>query len=371
MYKRYIDDILVIWPEPPQSLYKFVEYLNKAHPTIKFTCEVSTESIDFLDMTIYKGSRHLTEGKLDVKPFFKKTNKFQYLEYGSSHPRHTFKSVIKGELTRLLRACSDPSVYEEIQLKMSCIFRDRKYPSKVVREAIASVPFTSRQGLLNPNTVKECTYETFMVLPYTPDLDVPKLRTIINREPTETESVPRPCLSLNRKKNVRQTIVRAKIRGTKDPPISTEPIKIPWTPSLRGNSAKCGRWGCKCCRTMSCKLAISSTWNHKSFNTAQHSNCDSNCVIYLLECQKCTRRNQYVGQTQRTFSLRVAGHRQMAKKPSNRPLYKHFAEKNHNFERDAKFSVLEKTRLHLLSTRETHWIDTLETTFPKGTEQPV
>ena len=58
LWKRYIDDILCIWPGPPSELKKFIEYLNKAHPTIKFTFECSTQSVDFLDLTIYKGPRH-------------------------------------------------------------------------------------------------------------------------------------------------------------------------------------------------------------------------------------------------------------------------------------------------------------------------
>ena len=56
LWKRYIDDILCIWPGSKQSLDTFIEYLNGAHPTIKFTCESSPYSVDFLDITIYKGA---------------------------------------------------------------------------------------------------------------------------------------------------------------------------------------------------------------------------------------------------------------------------------------------------------------------------
>jgi len=74
-----------------------VRYLNSAHDTIKFTCESSEQSVDFLDLTIYKGSRFLNTGKLDIKPFFKHTNKFQYLHFNSAHPRNVFGSLIKGD----------------------------------------------------------------------------------------------------------------------------------------------------------------------------------------------------------------------------------------------------------------------------------
>lgn len=39
IWKRYIDDILCIWPGTPESLKEFIDHLNEAHPTIKFTYE--------------------------------------------------------------------------------------------------------------------------------------------------------------------------------------------------------------------------------------------------------------------------------------------------------------------------------------------
>jgi len=93
LWKRYIDDILCIWPGDASELDNFVKYLNRAHPTIKFTYESSSTSVDFLDITIYKGNRFHRHRKLDVKPFFKATNKFQYLQYNSAHPRNTFRSL--------------------------------------------------------------------------------------------------------------------------------------------------------------------------------------------------------------------------------------------------------------------------------------
>ena len=96
---------------------------------------------------------------------------------------------------------------------------------------------------------------------------------------------------------------------------------IPWTPILEGRSAACGTHGCKCCRSMSRKNKIFSTTNHKGFFTAKHSNCCSNNVIYLLECKKCDKCNQYVGQTQRLLSQRVAGHRASHTKKTHLPIY--------------------------------------------------
>ena len=143
LWKRYIDDILCIWPGPPTELDSFLQYLNKSHPTIKFTYESSTNSVNFLDLTIYKGPRHAHSNILDIKPFFKKTNKFQYLEYSSAHPTGTFASLVKGELTRLLRACSNEKSYEQVSDKILQTFKDRGYPNHVLQRTLQQVPFTN------------------------------------------------------------------------------------------------------------------------------------------------------------------------------------------------------------------------------------
>ena len=198
LWKRYIDDILCIWPGPQSDLKQFIDYLNKAHPTIKFTYESSYNSIDFLDITIYKGDRYRFNQTLDIKPHFKMTNKFQYLEYTSAHPRQTFASLIKGELTRLLRACSSATEYRKVQEKMYTAFRDRGYPAQLIINVQESLPFQHREKILNTSTKKQSEYDTFLVIEYTPDLDVKRLRSIIEPQPLEEEYVPRPCLSLNR-----------------------------------------------------------------------------------------------------------------------------------------------------------------------------
>ena len=148
LWLRYIDDILVAWDGDQESLNEFVRYLNNAHPTIKFTYECSDSTVDFLDLTLYKGPRFNTDNKLDTKPYFKSTNKFQYLMYSSAHPRNTFRSLIKGELTRLLRACSDEQQYSLIKNKMLVIFKQRGYPHHLIYQAIDTVPFNKRGELL-------------------------------------------------------------------------------------------------------------------------------------------------------------------------------------------------------------------------------
>ncbi len=366
LWKRYIDDILCIWPGNSNEVKKFIEYLNQAHPTIKFTYECSNSSIDFLDLTIYKGQRYKHLKTLDIKPFFKKTNKFQYLHYTSAHPKNTFSSLIKGELTRLLRACSDRDEYNIIQHKMYQAFKDRGYPPHLIKRVQATVPFEKRREILLGKSKEDCPYDTFLIMEYTPDLDIKTIRESLKLSEND-ESIPKPCLSLKKTKNIRKKLVRAKVKHVEDPPQSKEPIAIPTTPNLDGCSAGCATPGCKCCSVMSRKIKISSNSNYKSFYTPKHTNCNTSAVVYLLECHKCPNRNQYVGQTKRNISHRIAGHRAASRIKTNLPLYKHFINSpNHTFEKDIRVTILEKTTVNQLDSRERHWINTLQTVYPKG-----
>ncbi len=367
LWKRYIDDILCIWPGPPSEIQTFINYLNSAHDTIKFTHECSDTQVDFLDITIYKGNRFRNTEILDIKPFFKKTNKFQYLEYSSSHPKQTFRSLIKGELTRLLRACSDAKAYHEVSQKLYKAFKDRGYPPWLIRQVQTTVPYAKRPHTLTHSIEKEKDYETFLSIEYTPDLDVKKIKSILKPLPNEEEHILKPCLSLRKTNNLRKSLVRAKLRNCSDPPQLNDTMYIPVTQDLLGNSAGCATPGCKCCKAMSRQTRVISSHNGRSFSTPKHTNCRTKNVVYLIECSKCTKHNQYVGQTQRCMNVRLGGHRAASRLKISLPIYKHFITKpNHNLERDIKITILEKTTRNLLTQRESHWISTLETVHPKG-----
>ena len=144
--------ICCIWPGPPSELDHFMQYLNQSHPTIKFTHESSTHSVDFLDLTIYKGQRHTAS---DTKPFFKATNKFQHLEYSSANPKGTFASL---DLTRLLRARKYTKAAQGKRTKKSRVSKivatmRRQHDSRQ-RELTPSPPYTPPFPSINTTTPK-------------------------------------------------------------------------------------------------------------------------------------------------------------------------------------------------------------------------
>lgn len=367
LWKRYIDDILCIWPGPPSELESFMLYLNQCHPTIKFTYESSTNSVDFLDLTIYKGRRHAASLILDFKPFFKSTNKFQYLQYTSAHPRGIFASLTKGELTRLLRACSSEETYRHVSDKLLRALRERGYPNNLLQRTLQQVPFSSRNRLLEGEKKNRQTYDTFLRVTYSPYLDTRTLSKIIQPNDKEKGKVPNPCLSLSKTDNLAKTLVRAKLKQYPDPPKATTPITIKVTKPKECNSTPCKTPGCKCCAAISKKCRVTSTHNNTTYPTQRYTSCSTRNVVYLIECTKCIRGNQYIGQTSRPLKRRLAEHRAAGSHKSHFPLYKHFLQRaDHNFERDAKITILQATTRSRLLEMENKWIKAMDCIYPKG-----
>ena len=55
LYLTYLDDIL-IWPHSKEEFWNLFEILNKQDDSIKLKAILSDKSVDFLDVTIYKGT---------------------------------------------------------------------------------------------------------------------------------------------------------------------------------------------------------------------------------------------------------------------------------------------------------------------------
>ena len=65
-----------------EELEKFTDYLNKCHEQIKFTFEVSGESINFLDTTMHLNA----EGEIWTDLYWKPTDSHDYLHYKCTPP---------------------------------------------------------------------------------------------------------------------------------------------------------------------------------------------------------------------------------------------------------------------------------------------
>ena len=97
VWKRFIDDIFLLWTINRDRIEQFIEQANNHHPTIKFTAETSDKETTFLDtyIPVYKGARFERDAILNVLTHFKPTETFQNTLFKSCHPQENEKASLK------------------------------------------------------------------------------------------------------------------------------------------------------------------------------------------------------------------------------------------------------------------------------------
>lgn len=364
VWRRFIDDIFIVWPSTEESLIAFLERLNDSHTTIKYTWTISKEKVTFLDLDISKSSRFKLTGKLDTAIHFKPTNKFQYLAFTSSHPRSVHKGLIKGEMTRILRATSNQTLFQEAKTKIARALIQRGYPRKLVKDIGNTIKFEDRNAVLQHRNKDQLDTEPpAFVCTYHPQISRRELRAAL-QPPEDIPLVPRICYKRN--KNIADKVVRARLKNTATPSKGHRKVALTSTLTWRLASAPCGQTNCLCCQQMSRQETVFTSDGRCSFKLPLNTTCDTTKSVYLAECRKCNKCNRYIGQTARPLRERVAGHRAAYKNKKNMPLYRHLHRQQHQFA-DLRFTVLETvTNEETLLEREKHWIRQLDTVLPKG-----
>ena len=85
---------------------------------LQLTHEISKEKLHLLDIEVY-----IEENKFNTREHRKQTASNSYIKYGSAHPSHCFKGIIKSQMYRLRRLCSKDSDFLSaiLELKNRCI----------------------------------------------------------------------------------------------------------------------------------------------------------------------------------------------------------------------------------------------------------
>ena len=134
-----------LWNISMQEVSNFVNFANTFHPTFKFTCEMSSQCIVFLDTEVFKGPRLTTHKILDLQTHFKPTETFQYTHFSSCHPLNCKKGFIKGEALRLLRTNSVRENFVKNKRDFEHRLCKRGHPLTLLQEILTDVKFTDRK----------------------------------------------------------------------------------------------------------------------------------------------------------------------------------------------------------------------------------
>ena len=138
-YVRFLDDVFLIWCHGKDEFLKFFEILNNHLACIKLTYTYDSISINFLDVTIYKGISFEINQILDTKLFFKPTDSHQLLHTRSFHPPHIFRSIVKSQVLRFSRICNNVSDFDDACSTLFSALRHRGYSKRALRRTKSEI----------------------------------------------------------------------------------------------------------------------------------------------------------------------------------------------------------------------------------------
>ena len=132
MFLRSIDDLFMIWTGSEHELLDFMSDLNKKHSSIKFEFKYSQTKIEFLDVLVYKDHNNV----LQTTIYRKQTDRQNYLDARSGHPKSLKDSIPYSEALRIKRICSSQQEFLNDIAKMINQFQKHGYDMSLIEQQI-------------------------------------------------------------------------------------------------------------------------------------------------------------------------------------------------------------------------------------------
>lgn len=165
-YDRFLDDIFIIWVHTLDDFKNFLHTFNNQRPNIKFKETISEHSIDFLDITIYKGTGFETTNILDTKVHFKETDTHELLHKTSYHPQHTFSGILKSQIIRFNRICNNKDDFKQACKTLFPVLHNRGYTptftKTVYNKTISQFRPTSSNPKIKPCSTPQCQLHPYL-----------------------------------------------------------------------------------------------------------------------------------------------------------------------------------------------------------------
>ena len=269
IWLRFWDDIFMVWDQSLESLHTFIDALNSFHPSIKFTCNISTEKVNFLDVTVSKSENFNFVTDLYVKC----TNVHQYVEYSSCHPKSCKNGIPYSQGKRYRRIISNDTKFKENILHLRDFFLERNYPASIVDEALGNACSLLQDEALQTSIKNGDKNIIPFVVEYNPSL--PNIGLVINKywdllqlsNKASVNSVHayKPILAFRRPKNLRDYLVRSSFADR-----------------TRHFSQTCDRRRCSNCKNIIKADVFTSNRTQESFKTRYSTDCTSQNVSYLI-----------------------------------------------------------------------------------------
>lgn len=366
LYKRFIDDIFIVWNGSRESLKQFLHNLNQNDKNISLTWNISDTCVNFLDLDIT-----IVDNALTTKTHFKNVDANSYISMRSCHHKSWLFNIPKGQLTRIRRNCTHDEVFKQQATFIGNRFKDKGYTDAFIHKQIETVTNLDRKVMLQGSKR----------IPR--NMEAPMLILDYNIQHREVEKVVRKhwhILKSDRHlKNILPDV--PKIVYKKAPTLRDLLVRNVMDPPKSGHNffTSKGFVPCKYCyacrhskKTQNKRLDFSSTTTGQTYPIRDFISCHTEGVVYVLQC---TCNLQYVGRTKRPLMVRIREHIQNIKKGfPKHSVSKHFALVHDKNPAHLTFWAIEKYKKHWrgahmvrsISQIESRWIFTLRTMVPDG-----
>lgn len=361
LWRRYIDDIFILWSGTPNELFDFVNFLNVSSNHLKFTVNYDDQQINFLDILIKK-----EQDKLSTDLYRKPTDRNTLLHGKSFHPTNLKKSLPISQLSRVRRICSSEDSYAKHSDDMVKRFRDREYQEDWVQNAVERFKNVNQKDCLEMRRTNSDSHRPICAIQFSPLGNSfkeivqqhwhilksdPNLKTVFNDPPR---------IVYKRAPNLRDQIVRADL-----PP--EQPSHF--LSNIPPGNYKCG--SCAQCNFTSKCHYFNHPHSGKKIDIKGTITCNSKNVIYMI---KCPCGLAYIGKTTRCLKTRISEHRSSIRTHDDKsPVAVHFNSMKHNLS-SLRYFGIEHVKAprrggdinNILLRREAFYIFHLNTLSPKG-----
>lgn len=145
LWRRYIDDILLLWDGDVDSLKQFMACLNANDRNIVLQFDYSKTEIHFLDLRI-----RVENGTIVTSTFFKETDRNGFINTASCHHPAWLRSVPVSQFLRLRRNCTDLRDFHNESMSLKEKFLQKGYDVNTINNAIIKAEQRNREELLGP-----------------------------------------------------------------------------------------------------------------------------------------------------------------------------------------------------------------------------
>ncbi|XP_073460898.1 uncharacterized protein [Aquarana catesbeiana] len=358
-WRRYIDDIFMIWDGPTELLHEFLNCINKNDFNLKFTMTHSPKEITFLDVLVQRSP----DGNLSSELYRKPTAGNSLLHASSFHPKPLLTSIPYSQYLRARRNCSDDTRFKMEANALKKRLLERGYSNTCLKKAYKRALNQSRRDLLNAQ--KQPSKDETIRIITTYSSEHRQIKRILNKywhlltmDQTLAPFVPSaPTVTYRRPPSIGDKIVNSEYKTCKG-----DPCKVLGT-------YMCG--GCHYCQYMDKRKNIILP-NGQRFTPKHYVNCKTPAIVYLLTCEcGC----YYVGKTINEFWKRIYQHLgTIRKRDPDLPIGRHMAMAHPSSTPKVYFLALD--RIHFsprggdsnkrLLQCELRWIHNLRANHPPG-----